>query len=117
MALPEPDDVTSRAGGAVRHDRHGTVELRVHVHPGARHAGIGGLHDGALRVRVRAAAERGRANEAVCAAVAEAFGLRARDVQVVAGRGGRRKTLALSGVTAEVVEQRLRELSAGDTQD
>jgi hypothetical protein len=117
MAGPEPRDAATGSGWPVHQGRRGTVQLRVHVHPGARRTVIDGLHDGAVRVRVSAAPERGRANDAVCAAVAAALELRARDVHVVAGHTGRRKTLALSGVTVEVVEQRLRDLLARSTQD
>ena len=41
------------------------VRLRLRVKPGGRADRLIGAHDGALKVEVRAAAERGRANAAV----------------------------------------------------
>ncbi len=69
--------------------------LDVHVRPAGRADRIEGFHDGVLAVRVRAAPEAGRANRAVCRVVADAFGLRPRQVELVAGAKSRRKTLRL----------------------
>lgn len=71
------------------------LRLALRVKPGARLERVGGSWDGpfgqALVVAVRAAAVQGKANEAVCAAVAGALGVRARDVAVVRGERGRDK--------------------------
>ena len=50
--------------GLVDAGKDGAV-LRVHVQPGARGEGIAGVHGNALKVRVRAPATSGRANDAV----------------------------------------------------
>jgi uncharacterized protein (TIGR00251 family) len=83
------------------------VLLRVKVRPGARRHELAGVHGDALRVAVRAAPERGRANDAVCALVAETLSIRRRDVRVVSGAAARDKTLAIDGLTSEEVVGRL----------
>lgn len=71
------------------------------VRPGARADAVGGRWDGprgpALLVAVQARAVEGAANAAVVAAVAGAFGVRRRDVELVSGARGRDKVLALDG--------------------
>jgi uncharacterized protein YggU (UPF0235/DUF167 family) len=80
------------------------VRVAVRVRPGARRDGVGGRWEGprgpALVVAVRARAVEGRANAAVLAAVAAAFGLRSSDVTLVAGARSRDKVLDLDGDVA-----------------
>ena len=61
----------------IRFEAHaqGTI-LPVRAHPGARRNEIRGEHDGALRVSVTAAPEKGKANKAIIELLAEALGLR-----------------------------------------
>jgi hypothetical protein len=58
-------------------------------------------------VRVTAPAERGRANAAVEAVVAEALGVAAAHVRVVAGRTSPRKVLEIDGLSEAEVHRRL----------
>jgi hypothetical protein len=83
-------------------DVDGGVELWVHVQPRASRDAVGGAHGGALRVKVRAPAEDGRANEAVCRALAEALGVRRAAVELVAGATARRKRVRIAGVAREL---------------
>jgi len=69
----------------------------VHVVPNARRDEIVGVHDGRLRVRVRAPAVDGKANTALCRVVAEHFGVRASKVTIVRGEHARQKTLRVEG--------------------
>ena len=75
--------------------------------PKARRPGIGGLSpDGAaLRVAVTAAAEDGRANAAVIAAIAAALHVPASAVALAHGAAGRQKTLRIVGDPAGLAEK------------
>jgi uncharacterized protein YggU (UPF0235/DUF167 family) len=79
------------------------VRLRVKVVPGAAREGLAGLHGDALKVRVAAAPERGRANRAVEALVARSLGLAPSAVRVVAGATAPLKMLEIVGAPVEAV--------------
>lgn len=74
---------------------HGTYTFAVHVHPGSRRPKVGGSHEGELVVRVRARAIDGAANAEVLTALAEAFGLRPSEVDLVRAGRSRKKLVAV----------------------
>ena len=61
----------------------------------------------ALKVRVTAPPERGRANAAVEGLVADALGLPRRDARVVAGMTSTRKLLEIEGISEAELHRRL----------
>ena len=68
------------------------MTLKVKVAPGSSRTAIAGeMADGTLKVRVAAPPEKGRANEALCALLAEHFGVARRAVTIVSGHGSPRK--------------------------
>ena len=75
-----------------------SVRVTVRVRPGASRTRVGGRYGtgDVLTVSVAARAVDGAATAAVCRAVAEAFGLRARDVSVVTGATARTKVLEVA---------------------
>jgi len=81
------------------------VVIEVWVVPGASRDSLGGIHDGALRVRTVAPAEGGRANRAVGRLVAERLGVRR--AAVVAGARSRRKRVLVAGVDLAAVHRAL----------
>jgi len=85
----------------------GSRLLRVRVAPGARRAEIVGRLGDAWKVRVRAAPERGHANDEVVALLAGALGLTTADVRLVAGHASRSKLVELRGISMEDAELRL----------
>jgi uncharacterized protein (TIGR00251 family) len=62
---------------------------------------------GMVKVRLTAAPVNGAANEALIALLAERFDLPKRAISIVYGATGRRKTLEISGMTPELLEQKL----------
>lgn len=94
-------------GLPLRADPVGVV-VEVWVVPGAARTEIVGLHDGALRVRVAAPAEGGKANRAAARLAARAVGGRAGEV--IAGGGARRKQVLVAGVLAAAAGEHLRGL-------
>jgi uncharacterized protein YggU (UPF0235/DUF167 family) len=84
----------------------------VKVQPKSRRPGIGGAApDGALRVAVTEAPEDGRANRAVCQAVARALEVPGSAVDVIHGATSRQKTLRVVGDPARL-SQRIETLLA-----
>jgi uncharacterized protein len=66
-----------------------------------------GRYGGSWKIRVAAPPEDGRANDAVVSLLAGTLGLHRRDVAIVAGHGARDKIVALDGISAEELEERL----------
>lgn len=58
-----------------------------------------------LKVRLRAAPEKGRANVALERLLADELGLARKDVRVTAGISSRRKTVTLTGDPASIAER------------
>ena len=79
------------------------VRLLVKAVPGAKRDEIAGRLGERLKVRVSAPPEGGKANAAICALVAAALGVKARDVRVVSGHARAEKVLEIDGVPAEAV--------------
>lgn len=83
------------------------TDVPVKVVPGARRDQIAGPLAGRLKIRVAAPPEGGRANDAACALVAAALGLRPRQVRVIAGRASPEKTLRITGADPALVRRLL----------
>ncbi|PYG03874.1 MULTISPECIES: DUF167 domain-containing protein [unclassified Thioalkalivibrio] len=73
------------------------ARLKLRVSPGAREDAVVGWMGEALKLRVRAAPEKGRANRAVERLLAAELGLPAGSLRVVAGQTGRDKTVEIDG--------------------
>ena len=83
------------------------TRFRVRAVPGARRDAVLGVHGDALRVAVRAVAERGRANDALVELLSAALGVRTGQVEIVAGAGSREKSMLVRGLAPEAVRERL----------
>jgi uncharacterized protein (TIGR00251 family) len=81
--------------------------LRLTVTPGATRPGVAGRHGDGWKLRVAAPPERGKANEAVLALLAETLALPRANVSLVSGAGSRHKTVELSGLEPDEIERRL----------
>lgn len=95
------------------------MRLTIQVTPGARRPGVGGpggpegVDGPALAVRVAARAVDGAATEAALAAVAEALGVRRRQVTLVRGATARTKVVEVDGDDAALAERVTALLAAG----
>ena len=81
----------------------GGTEIRVFCQPGAARTALVGVHAGAVKVKVKAPALEGRANEALVALLASALGVPPGRVRLVAGAHSRWKRLVVEGLRAELV--------------
>ena len=80
------------------------------VGPRARSTGVAGQHGDAIRMRVAAPPVDGVANAELTRFLAERFGVRPSAVVITAGARGRRKAVAVEGLTTRAA---LRLLLAG----
>jgi uncharacterized protein len=84
-----------------------TTRLRLRVSPGARRTELAGRYADGWKLRVTAAPERGRANEAVIGFLARRLGIDRADVSLVSGHAARDKVVELRGVGRTEAEGRL----------
>ena len=84
-----------------------STRLRLRVSPGARSNTIVGRHGEGWKVRVTAAPEDGKANQAVLRLLAERVGLPQVNLKLVSGPSSRDKIVELTGVDAAEAERRL----------
>jgi uncharacterized protein (TIGR00251 family) len=95
----------------------GTVVLRLHVQPGAGRTAVVGRHGNALKVRVAAPPQGGRANAACAALVASLLGVATDAVTITSGESSRSKRVRVTGVDVEEVRRLLGEaVGSGNNQ-
>jgi uncharacterized protein (TIGR00251 family) len=85
------------------------VVVPVRVRAGARRTGVAGEHDGALRVDVAAAPEKGKANRAVIDVLAGVFQVAKSDVVLAAGATSPQKRFLVRGIDAATAAARIAE--------
>ena len=88
------------------------MRVTLRVKPGASRTAVGGSYREALVVAVTARAVDGKATEAALRAVADAFGVRRREVVLVSGRASRDKVVDIDGA-ADDLAHRLAALLGG----
>ena len=79
--------------------REGAVIFRVRVQPRASKEEIGGVMEGAMKVRLRAPALEDRANEALCEYLAQLLKTPKSAVRILTGHHSRSKRVEVRGVT------------------
>lgn len=83
------------------------VILKLRVAPGASRERVVGVHGDALKVAVQAPPEQGKANARVLEVLAEALGLAARDLTLIAGATSRDKRVCIAKLTPAEIRLRL----------
>lgn len=84
------------------------VLLAVRVVPRAARAGLAGIREEALLVRLNAAPVEGAANAELIEVLADVLGVPRRAVSIEAGERSRRKTLLIRGLSADEVARKIR---------
>jgi uncharacterized protein (TIGR00251 family) len=79
----------------LRTEGHLMLTLKV-VPKASRDEIVGLLEDGALKVKVTAAPDRGKANAAVCELLAETFGVPKRNVEILRGETSHTKQVRIT---------------------
>ncbi len=69
--------------------------LVVHAQPGARQSAFAGRHGEAVKIRLAAPAQEGRANRELCRFLADACGVALSAVEILSGEGARAKRVRI----------------------
>ena len=77
------------------------------MQPAAARSEIVGIHGEALKIRIAAPAQEGRANQALVEFLAEFLGLPKSQISIVRGEKTREKILFLRGLKAEELARKL----------
>ena len=83
--------------------------LAVKVIPNAPRNAVAGWLGDALKLKIHAPALEGRANDELCAFLAETLGLPRRAVTIAHGEKSRQKLVHIAGLTLAAVKSRLEE--------
>ena len=79
-----------------RRESGDSVELSLHVQPGAKRTEVAGLHGTALKLRLAAPPVEGKANAALLRFLADAFDVPLRSVTLVRGETSREKLVRIT---------------------
>lgn len=79
----------------------------MHIVPRARATAVAGAHGDAVKIRVAAPPVDGAANAELVRFLAAQLNVAAARVTIVGGASGRRKTVAIEGMSAEEIKRRL----------
>ena len=99
--MVEVDDLFEYTDGA--NEESGTAVLRLHVQPGAGKTAVVGRHGDALKVRVAAPPEGGRANDAVVVLIANTFDVKLAQVSLISGQSSRAKRVQVDEIARDEV--------------
>lgn len=81
--------------------------VRIHVVPNAKIDKVLGEHGGAIKIKLRAPAVKGKANAALVTFLAERLKVPARAIVLVRGQKSRNKLIRIDNLSEEELRQRL----------
>ncbi|PKN81286.1 MAG: YggU family protein [Deltaproteobacteria bacterium HGW-Deltaproteobacteria-1] len=96
----------------IRETKNG-LSFDIHVNPHASRAGISGISEGMLKLKVTAPPVEGAANEACIDLLAKTLKLRKSQMKISAGAKGRKKTILVSEISKMDLERKIHQLDAG----
>lgn len=83
------------------------VIICVAVKAAARRNAVLDVHDGRVKVCVTAAPEKGKANQAILALLAETLAISARQLEIIAGETQTKKKILIRQMSAETLQEKL----------
>lgn len=104
MPAPSPSAVVKLPGWCRYDASTGTLDVDLHIQPGASRTEACGTHGDRLKVRVQARPVEGEANRALVTWLADALDVPVRCVTIVRGETSRAKSLRVSGVSVSACE-------------
>ncbi|MEE9912956.1 MAG: DUF167 domain-containing protein [Deltaproteobacteria bacterium] len=93
------------------HETKNGLTFDIHVNPHASRAGIAGIADGVLKVKVTAPPVEGAANEACLGLLSKKLDLRKSQMTIRAGARGRKKTILVSEISRIDLEKKIHQLA------
>lgn len=91
---------------AIRECRDGVL-LPLRVLASARDNSIRGIHNGALKVSVSAAPEKGRANKAIIKLLSDSLAIRKTSLRMIAGATSPQKQVLVTGIPIDDLKDRI----------
>ncbi len=88
-------------------DHPDAVILTLKIVPGSSKTTLCGLLDGMLKIKVAAPPEKGKANKAVIAFLAQTLGIKKADLSLVSGQTSPVKQVQIQGLTSEQIREAL----------
>lgn len=93
-------------------DARSGAAITVKVTPKAKATKVlGVMDDGTIKIQVTAPPEDGKANEMLLEFLGEKLGLKANQIEIVAGLSSERKLISLIGISPDEVDARLKPAS------
>jgi uncharacterized protein (TIGR00251 family) len=89
---------------SIARDEPGAVVIAVKAVPGAKRDEVVGRLGDRLKVRISQPPEGGKANQAICALLAEALNLKPSAATIIRGQSSPEKLIRIQGATAAQVE-------------
>jgi len=103
--------MSEEATGLAIQEKDGSLTFLIRVVPRAKRNEIVGVEGGVLKVRITAPPVRGKANEALVEFLAQALGVRKRQMEIVRGQRARSKTIRVRGLSEKEARKRLGNLA------
>jgi uncharacterized protein len=88
-----------------------SIEFEVLATPGSSVSKVRGVHGTALKVAVRAAPERGKANDEIVEVLADFFDVAEHTVTIVSGETSRNKRVRIDGLSIDTALARIKTLA------
>ncbi len=85
------------------------VRFDVMAKPKASRNAIIGVHDGALKIAITAAPEKGKANKAIVNLLSRLLKIPKNSIKIVSGETSSRKIIAIEGVSSEMINKLVKE--------
>ena len=85
------------------------TSIRIKVQPKAARSEVVGFREDVLHVRVAAAPEKEKANNALLVVLSEGFGAARKDIRIVSGHASRNKLVFVDGLSVDDLRGRLTE--------
>lgn len=86
------------------------LELEILATPGSSVSKVRNVHGSALKVAVRAAPERGKANDEIVEVLAKFFGVPRGSVAILSGETSRNKRVRITGLSIDSARERIKTL-------